>query len=112
MNANYLDHCCGDMRNILEDSNIRNILIYEADIREYSLVLYAEGKPTGLLKPLLYCPWCGKELLKELDEEWGNALKAEYGLTTKDFWDEKGNWDETKIPAEFRTDEWWKKRGL
>jgi hypothetical protein len=44
---------------------------------------------------------------KELTDEWVRILKEEYGF--EDPWEAR---IENKIPAEFHTDEWWKKRGL
>ncbi|HEV2917412.1 MAG TPA: hypothetical protein VGW78_06740 [Candidatus Babeliales bacterium] len=44
---------------------------------------------------------------KELTNEWVKILKEDYGI--EDPWEAK---KENKIPAEFLTDEWWKKRGL
>jgi len=29
-----------------------------------------------------------------------------------DLFNEKGRWDESKVPEELRSDEWWKKRNL
>lgn len=107
-----LDYCCGDMANALDNTSGEKVLRYESDTREFLLILYENSKPSGFLKPIIYCPWCGTELPKILNEEWCDTLKAEYGLTINDFWDEDGYWDESKIPQEFRTDEWWKKRGL
>ena len=53
-----------------------------------------------------YCPWCGSKLAKELSDEWLYVLEQEYGIK-----DPQGN-DRKKVPPEFKTDEWWKKRGL
>jgi hypothetical protein len=43
---------------------------------------------------------------KEIYNEWCTILKNEYGIT-----DPRGS-EADKIPEEFQTDEWWKKRGL
>ena len=53
-----------------------------------------------------YCPFCGAKMPKQLYmSEYENALEEVLG---KDFCDIK----EEEIPDEFKTDEWWKKRGL
>jgi hypothetical protein len=54
-----------------------------------------------------YCPLCGKQFPKELVDEWYETLKREYGLD-----DPNGDSQSKLVPEEFKTDEWWKKRGL
>ena len=39
------------------------------------------------------------------------VLEEEYGITEKD-WNAPGWNDNTHLPEEFKTDEWWKKRNL
>ena len=56
-----------------------------------------------------YCPFCGSRLPRSLWDEWLTCLEDEYHLIKgeellKDFL--------TRVPPEFRSDEWWKKRGL
>ncbi len=53
-----------------------------------------------------YCPWCDTNLPKELSDEWYDILENEYNIT-----DPIGE-ERSKVPAEFWTGEWWKKRGL
>lgn len=54
-----------------------------------------------------YCPFCGNKLPSELGDQYVDILKKEYNIY--DHWDE----GQTKlIPEEFKSDEWWKKRGL
>jgi hypothetical protein len=57
-----------------------------------------------------HCPFCGKKLPDNLiDEKW-DTIFSELG---KDFLaDEDGNPPKKELPPEFKTDEWWKKRGL
>lgn len=52
-----------------------------------------------------YCPWCGATLPTSLCDEWYNILKTEYGL------EDPVVDDREKVPAEFWSEEWWKKRG-
>ncbi|HSC25213.1 MAG TPA: hypothetical protein VLB80_03300 [Candidatus Babeliales bacterium] len=54
-----------------------------------------------------YCPWCAKPLPKDLRDEWLEVLKEEYDLDDPDSKEQK-----KLVPEEFKTDEWWKKRGL
>ena len=52
-----------------------------------------------------YCPWCGFKLPTSLRDEWFHILRTEYGLDNPCD-------DKRKIPKEFKSDEWWKKRKL
>lgn len=58
------------------------------------------------LSSISYCPFCGTKLPVELSDYWFDILEIEHGIV-----DTAGE-DKAKVPAEFRTDEWWKKRGL
>lgn len=109
---NEINYCCSTMGYYLNPETKDVLIEYDLSIRKYYFVLHYKGKRSIEKQPALYCPWCGTELPKTLGEEWDELLEQEYGLTTNDFWDKNGKWDESKIPPEFRTDEWWKKRGL
>jgi hypothetical protein len=85
---------------------------YDRSIRSYSFILRENNKDLGIRQKLIYCPWCGKKLPEDLYDQWEELLKKEYNLTIHDFFGKNGRWDESKIPEEFRTDEWWKKLGL
>jgi hypothetical protein len=61
----------------------------------------------GLTELLIYCPWCGVQLPKDLIDEWVEIVKSKFNI--KDTLDKK---ELKKIPKEYMTDEWWKKRGL
>jgi len=54
-----------------------------------------------------YCPWCGKKLPLSLRDEYFAILESEYEIDNDIRAREAGI-----LPAEFETDEWWKKRGL
>jgi hypothetical protein len=56
---------------------------------------------------LIYCPWCGTKFSKCLKEKKAQVLHAEYPAL-------QGSCSDAApiFPAEFQTDEWWKKRGL
>lgn len=55
-----------------------------------------------------FCPWCGTKLPESLSEKRDAILRDEYGIDE----DECDKKTIVKIPTEFFTDEWWKKRGL
>jgi hypothetical protein len=62
-------------------------------------------QPEYYRSPCIYCPYCGAEMPKIFDDEYYDALEEAVG---KEFCDIK----EEEIPEEFKSDEWWKKRGL
>jgi hypothetical protein len=50
-----------------------------------------------------YCPWCGNKLPDNLVELRSSIIFDQLKLD---------GYDDPNLPPEFRTDEWWKKRGL
>ena len=76
---------------------------YDAPGRSYSF--YLTDDPHGTHQQMNYCFWCGAKLPEDLGDEWAKILKEDYNLDNP-FKD----WD--RVPDEFKTDEWWKKRGL
>lgn len=50
---------------------------------------------------------CGTKLPANLRNEWFDILEQEHGLQNPHSSEQRD-----KIPAEFLTDEWWKRRGL
>jgi hypothetical protein len=95
--ANYNGpHCCLTMDAELADSII---LHYVPHLREYQV------QSVGVLM-LNYCPFCGIRESQSLRKTWLEILKADYGLV------DPFKKDKRKVPQEFLTDEWWKKRGL
>ncbi len=85
-------------------------LKYISKIRYYTM-----SAPKKLLKKneigpgyaVLFCTYCGTKLPQNLAEEWADILEQEYEIT-----DPSESKQKNLIPAEFKTDEWWKKRGL
>ena len=100
--------CCYDMDAHIEDKEFDRLIEYQPDTRSYSFRLYENGKYAGVWQPLYHCPWCGTELPEDLSEKYEEILEQEYGITD---WGKPG-WPEGMPPKEFRTNEWWKKRGL
>ena len=70
--------------------------------RRYSLLLRS-----GAVQLIFYCLWCGAKLPSELGDEYFSILEKEYNLD--DPYDEE---QEKQVPEEFKSDEWWKKRGF
>jgi hypothetical protein len=77
------------------------ILYYDAQYREYGIDLLSRG---GML--IDYCMFCGKKLPISVRRQWFDILEQEYGLESP------AEEDRKRVPQEFWTDEWWKKRGL
>ena len=78
--------------------NDRDSVRYEGRFDEYWV-------PAGNARQqLFYCPWCGVKLPELKDDLWFEELKAR-GI-------EDPFKDKRRIPKEFRTSEWWIKRGL
>ena len=94
--------CCENM--IFYASKKNMLLDYDHSDRSYGFHIYDSNY--GTMQTLWYCPWCGKKLPEDLGEEWDEILEKEHGITDPFFE------DKDKVPAEFWTDEWWKKRGL
>lgn len=91
--------CCTDLAAALCDERIS--IKYEPRLREYWLV--AKEKDMTIT----FCPWCGHKLPKELRNEFFEEIELVLDKNEVNIWDTKA-----KIPPEFKTDEWWKKRGL
>ena len=96
-----MKHCCKEMTFFLEENKVA--VNYSVKDREYSINL----KNSHAIQLIKYCPWCGAKLPKELSDEWFKILEKEYGIECP-----LSNEEKHKIPKEFKTDEWWKKRGL
>jgi len=102
------DFCCDAMRLWLEDRDCP--FSYNAYDRYYTM-----SAPMSLIKKnvvwpcynVYFCPYCGTKLPKDLVVERFEILEEEYGITNP--YDTK---QKKRIPQEFMTDEWWKKRGL
>ena len=78
-------------------------LVYLPIFREYAIIL----NHSSVVQGIAYCGWCGKELPDNLYETYFNTLEKEYGI--KPGLDVQ---NDPNIPEEFKSDEWWKKRGL
>ena len=103
------------MESMLEDSRVP--IRYISCFREYRLMKmeHSERIPGYLVLSspnhyglsLIYCPWCGKQLPPSLYEEWKKSFlllpenKNDHSLLFL-----------SKYPEEFKTDEWWVKKGL
>ena len=109
MDTIFNDFCCRHMLYAIEQGDDSPFIYYE-DTRSYII-----SAPNVLLKKnmvwvgyrLTCCPFCGTKLPLDLVTERSEILEKEYCIT--DPYDTK---QKKLIPSEFKTDEWWKKRGL
>ena len=92
--------CCEDMESCINDSDW--VIEYSQSSREY--FLSCRNHITLRMK---YCLFCGTKLPKDLNDERHDILVEELGIEDPDYWN-----NDPRIPDEFKTDEWWKKRGL
>ncbi len=93
------EHCCDYMDYYCR---LGSDVEYNPRMRRYDLKLNG----ASAIEYLFYCPWCGKKLPKFLNDEWDEIIGGDLGLLHPFFE------DKDKVPKEFWTDEWWKKRGL
>jgi hypothetical protein len=91
------------MDEFLEDERIP--LEYSPIFNEYYIPL----KKSKIKQGILYCPWCDSKLPVSLRDQYFEILEKEHGI---DAWDINDIGTNTQIPSEFKSDEWWKKRGL
>jgi hypothetical protein len=89
------------MDQFLEDPKVP--LKYSSITRSYGILL----KYSIAAQMIDYCPWCGSKLPARLREDYFRILKKEYNI--KPGLDKE---NDPNIPEEFKSDEWWKKRGL
>ncbi len=90
-----MEYCCIEF-----DKLIRN---YDETIRVYTLI----GWKTPERVIIKFCPCCGKSLPKSLQNEWKEILMKEYGIEE----DHCSIWN-PMVSEEFKSDAWWKNRGL
>ena len=80
---------------------------YIPRLREYYIPLIEFGVETRVKQGICYCPWCGVKLPESVRDQYFDILETEYGIELNlDMHEQEG------FPEEFKTDEWWKKRGL
>ncbi len=103
--------CCEDMllnvekdandpysfKNVAYDEPERCFYIYDAGDNKHGVVIN-------------YCPFCGAKLPADLIDEREETIILELGYDYLS--DDNGNQPKKELPEEFKTDEWWKKRGL
>jgi len=99
--SNKYKHCCDTMEFYATEKN--SLVEYDREDRSYSFFLYKDSRGTNQI--MHYCPWCGSKIPKDLRDIWVKILQEEYGL-------KEPYLNRDKLPREFLSDEWWKKRKL
>lgn len=90
------------MADFIEDQRLP--IEYLPKYREYYIPLIKGHKA---IQCILFCPWCGTKLPKDLGNEYFDILEKEYNITSLEETEKAKS-----LPEEFKTDEWWKKRGF
>lgn len=93
--------CCSELKSYMNDCKMG--FKYHPAQRMFTFLL---ARDQGRQR-ISHCPWCGTRLPEQLHSLRMEILENEYGLDAPH---EKEQIKKT--PAEFLTDEWWKKRGL
>lgn len=98
-------HCCWETAVAVDHTDQTNIspCLYKPKFRGY----YIKSTSDYGAEQINYCPRCGKQYPRELSDAWFDILEKEYGLDNPNALDQRD-----RVPKEFWTDEWWKKRGL
>lgn len=86
------------------ESNINDSSSY-TKYNEIKRFYYIERKSESVVNAIFFCPWCASRLPEDLILEYDKIASGVCGedidFVPKD-----------KIPKEFKSDAWWKKRGL
>ncbi|MBR1479278.1 MAG: hypothetical protein IJ599_00020 [Alphaproteobacteria bacterium] len=83
------------------------VLVPNMDMTIDELIDCRDNIPPENAIPIDYCCMCGARLPEKLDKKWSTELQNTYGRELLWRAYQSGN-----IPFEFRTEEWWRKRGL
>lgn len=95
-------YCCEKWQTyVLMDPRVP--ITYDRQMRYFYVMV---EKDTPYVQNLERCLLCNKKWPKCLGQTWLRTIKKELGF------DGGRETNDHLIPAEFRTDEWWKKRGI
>ncbi|WP_425363531.1 DUF6980 family protein [Candidatus Tisiphia endosymbiont of Hybos culiciformis] len=104
MSITTQQHCCKSMEHFLEEGRVS--IGYSAKWRSY----YINLKKSVASQDIYHCPWCGTKLPTNLDDEYDNEVSKVMDIAVEDI--TLHTYEDPNLPEEFKTDEWWKKRGL
>jgi len=107
-----MNQCCIALANAIQEED--NSIFYKPFLREYylkRLPVFADGKLVydnrDVVDTLRYCPWCGTEFPKSLRDEWADEVEKKFSVES--ILDKE---ELKKVPEEYMTEEWWRKKGL
>lgn len=124
--TNKMQFCCYQMEFQIEEqqNGTPESIGYDPVYREfwmYSVKMAKETDNEILGSTIDYCPFCGIKLPKLLSDEYSIELEKVLGRKGYEalfYYKDEGAFkecpvlDRNKVPEEFKTDEWWIKRGL
>ena len=96
-------HCCKALESMLSDP--RSMIVYNRKFNEYGAVF----KRSTAYMTMDFCCFCGKQFPLSLRDTWFEVLEKDYGIEASISMTKQ---EKKQVPAEFFTDEWWKKRRL
>ena len=99
------EYCCQEMMDTM--SNAAFDLAYR---KRFAETYTASREGDGICWQFDFCPFCGKNVASKHDI-FNKCIKDELGIDVEDEGFDHDTLDE-RLPLEFHTDEWWKKRGL
>lgn len=102
-------YCCIKMEGVLEEHNspLRYVPYTRSYYIEYPSLTQSSKNALTVAEKIHYCPWCGNKLPNSLKKEWSDIVKKNFGIT-----DTLDQTQLKRIPEEFMSDEWWKKKNL
>jgi hypothetical protein len=129
-----MEYCCEKLKDEIEEGAAftqNKLIVYDAPYRSYGII-DEESDSETLCKsyvPMTYCPFCGKKFPPDLVEKWSDVIWEELGpeylieseaeaqkslceFQEREYVPDLDLPEAKPLPEEFKTDEWWKKRGL
>jgi hypothetical protein len=106
-----MKYCCVSLKHEIEEGSSftkNKLIVYDAPMRCYGII--DTEAPKRIYQPIDYCPFCGTKFPKDVRNEYWQTIVEEVG---PEYYPTDKNYDPQRLPPpEFRTDEWWRKRGL
>ena len=96
--------CCRELDFFLKEKKVS--IGYNARFRSYYIPLAGLGG----VQRITFCPWCGTKLPPALDDEYDEAISSILNIPIEEI--TLDPYHDPNLPAEFKSDEWWKKQGL
>lgn len=98
MAASSVTFCCSELTRHLRENEVA--LSYDDISRSYGIKILDGGTSS---QQIYYCPWCGIKFPADVNDILYDIIYDELNLDGP---------DDPKLPEEFKSREWWVKRGL